>query len=113
MELVEHVASDVRELVRLELALAKIELGQEVAAVTSSAILGLCAVALGFTGLASLVIALSLAWGPLGAFAAAVLLLACAGICALLGYRRFPKKVMTATALRLKDDGAILKGHLS
>jgi len=46
LDLVEHVARDARELIRLEVDLAKDELGHELAAVKSSAILGVIALAL-------------------------------------------------------------------
>jgi hypothetical protein len=113
MELVQRAADDARELIRLEIDLAKNEMRQELEVVMSSAILVAVAITLGLTGLASLVIALGLALGSLAVLAIALLLLASAAISGAIGYRRLPKKVMAATGLRLRDDQALLNGHLS
>jgi uncharacterized membrane protein YqjE len=113
MELVQHATRDAKDLIRLEIALARNELGQELAAARSSAILGAAAIALGLTGLASLVIALGLALGSLASLGVAVLLLSSAAIAGSLAHRRLPKTVMRATMRRLTDDAALLKEHLS
>jgi uncharacterized membrane protein YqjE len=113
IDLVEQVVSDARELLRLEVNLAKTELSHELSAVRSSAIFGVAAFALGLTSLSALIIALGLAFGPSDALGAALFLMASAGVSGLLGYRRFPKKLMVATGVRLRGDEAVLKGHLS
>jgi uncharacterized membrane protein len=113
IELVQRATSDAKELIRLEIALAKNELNQEIATVKSSAILGALALVCGLTGIASLAAALGLVMGPLAGVALGILLLGCAALLGFFGYRRFPKEVMAATGLRIKDDEAVLKEHLS
>jgi uncharacterized membrane protein YqjE len=113
VELVRRATTDARDLIRLEIALAKNEITQELAAVRSSAILGAVAIILGLTGFASLAVALGIALGPLGALAMGLLLLASGAISGFVAYRWFPTKVMPATRLRLKDDETLLREHLS
>jgi hypothetical protein len=109
----QHAAQDARELIRLEINLARNEVTRELVAVKSSGILVAISLALGLTGLASLVTALGIELGARGALAVGLLLLLAAAISGSIGYRRFPKSMMAATGLRLKDDEAMLKDHLS
>jgi len=113
LELMQHAAQDARELIRLEINLARNEVTRELVAVKSSGILVAISLALGLTGLASLVTALGIELGARGALAVGLLLLLAAAISGSIGYRRFPKSMMAATGLRLKDDEAMLKDHLS
>ncbi len=109
VELVHRVARDARELLRLELDLAKDEARQEFADARSSAVMLAVATALGATGLASLVVAFGLVVGSVGALALALALLVSAAACGLVAYRRFPTDAMAATSLRIKDDEAMLR----
>jgi uncharacterized membrane protein YqjE len=113
VELLRRATRDARDLIQLEIDLAKNELRQELAAAKSSAILGAVAVVFGLTGLASLACILGLALGPLGALAIASLLLVSGAISGFLAYVWFPKKVMEATGIRLKDDETLLRERLS
>jgi hypothetical protein len=42
-----------------------------------------------------------------------MVLLMCTALLVFCAYRRFPKKVMAATGLRIRDDEALLSEHLS
>ena len=112
-ELLQRATSDSAELVRLELALARDELRQDLDAAKKSAIFGAAAVVLTLTGLASLVIALGVALGPLGALAVGGGLLATGAVSAFVAYKKFPMKPLAATARRLEDDEKMLKEHVS
>jgi hypothetical protein len=112
-ELLEETMEDSATLVRLELALARDELRQDVLAVKTSAVLGLTAAILALVGLASLWIALALMLGPLAAsIFGAVLVLVAAGL-GLLAKKRFPTHPLAATRRRWEADKQLLTGHLS
>lgn len=112
-ELVQRAAMDAKELVRLEIALAKNELALELEAAKSSAIMGGIAVACALTGIGALVLALGLFLGPWVALGVASGLLVTAAVLGFFAYGRFPKKPMGLTGKRLANDETLLKEHLS
>jgi uncharacterized membrane protein YqjE len=112
-ELLQETMDDSAMLVRLELALARDELRQDLLAVRSSAILGATAALLALFGLTSLGIALAVILGPIAvSILGAVLLLVSAGL-ALLARSRFPRDPLGATRRRWNADKQLLGGQLS
>lgn len=113
MELVRSAITDARELLRLEIALAKEELQRDLTEAKSASITAGVAVVLALTGLASLVVALGLALGPFVALFLGLVLLAGAGGLGYAAFRGWPKKPMSSTVQRLQLDENIIGGHLS
>jgi uncharacterized membrane protein YqjE len=113
VELVQRTMSDARELVRLEVALAKDELQTDLIEAKAAVIRAGIAVVLALSGLASLVVAFGLALGPIAALALALVLLAVAAALARAAFRRLPKKPLSSTLQRLRADESTIAGHLS
>jgi hypothetical protein len=113
VELVKGATRDVRDLAKLELALAKDELLSDLAAAKATAILGGSAFVIGILGLSSLVAAIAVALGPFVGVVLGLLLLVTGTGLAVLAYKFLPKKPLRSTARRLELDEQILKEHLS
>ena len=113
VELVQRTMSDARELVRLEVALAKDELQTDLIEAKAAIIRAGIAVVLALSGLASLVVAFGLALGPIAALALALVLLTMAVTLGRAAFRRLPKKPLSSTLQRLRSDESTIGDHLS
>jgi uncharacterized membrane protein YqjE len=113
VELVQRAMSDARELVRLEVALAKDELRTDLIEAKAAIIRAGIAVVLALSGLASLVVAFGLALGPIAALALALVLLTMAVTLGRAAFRRLPKKPLSSTLQRLRSDESTIGDHLS
>src|SRR4051812_20721495 len=113
--LIHQAASDAKELVRLELALAQQELGEDLRQLRRAAILAASGVALGLVCLSTLVFSLVLAEGgtALVALGVAAALLAIAGVMGAMAYRALPKVFLQRSRGRVQEDLAHLKQHTS
>jgi uncharacterized membrane protein YqjE len=112
-ELVQRATADARDLVRLEIALARDDLARELSAFKTSAISTGVALVLAIVGVASLVMSLGIAIGAIGALVVGLSLLAIATGLGCLAYVRFPKKPLAATEHRLEEDKRLIQGQLS
>jgi uncharacterized membrane protein YqjE len=112
-ELLQETMDDSAMLVRLELALARDELRQDLVAVKSSAILGLTAAILALFGLASLWVALALVLGPAAVSIVGAVLLLVSVALALLAKNRFPSDPLGATRRRWSADRRLVTGQWS
>jgi Putative Actinobacterial Holin-X, holin superfamily III len=113
--LIREALGQVREVVRLEVALARQELTTELAVAKTSAIaLGAGAVAT-LVGLTMLLVAIALAlpvpW--IGAVVLGALLLVLAAGLGVVGWRRWPKKPLEKTKKRVETDIAEAKERLT
>jgi uncharacterized membrane protein YqjE len=113
VELVQRTMSDARELVRLEVALAKDELQTDLIEAKAAIIRAGIAVVLAMSGVASLVVAFGLALGPIAALALALVLLTMAVTLGRAAFRRLPKKPLSSTLQRLRSDESTIGDHLS
>ena len=113
LEIAKAAMEDARELARLEIALAKNDFEQELAAAKTSAILGASSIVAALLGMSALAVALGLAVGPwvIGAIGITLLLVAIAT--ALAARTRVPNRPMGASVARLERDATILREHLS
>jgi uncharacterized membrane protein YqjE len=112
-ELVTQAVREMRELVDLEIKLAKEEVRGELVQAKRAAVAGALALALGLWAVAVLLVALILALGGTALNAlivGAVLLLACAGGAAY-AYTAVPRDLLHQSRNRLKDDINRLKEH--
>ena len=111
--LLRDAVAHTKELVRLELGLARQELGEELLQVRRAAILAGVAVALGLVFLSTLAFALVLAWGGTAVVALGVAagVLAIAGGMGALAYRAIPKRPLARSRERLQKDLTHLKEH--
>lgn len=112
-EVVKEALSEARELLQLDLRIAKQELREDLAQVKKAAIFGAAALVLVFLALAALIVAVILAAGAtLGAaLATAAILLVVGGSSGVLAYTLAPKSPFGRTRQRLKDDLNQLKEH--
>jgi uncharacterized membrane protein YqjE len=113
LDLVQRAVSDARELIRLEVALAKDELQTDLTEAKSAILYAGVAVVLALSGLASLVVAFGLALGPIAALALAAVLLVVAATLGRAAFRRLPKKPLRSTLQRLKADESMIAEHAS
>jgi hypothetical protein len=113
VELVQRTMSDARELVRLEVALAKDELQTDLIEAKAAIIRAGIAVVLAMSGVASLVVAFGLALGPIAALALALVLLTIAATLGRAAFQRLPKKPLSSTLQRLRADESTIGDHLS
>ncbi len=112
-ELVAQTLREARELIELEMKLAKQEVRQELQQAKRAAIVGALALACGMWAVAVLLVALILALGGTALHAlivGAVLLAACGGAAAY-AYSAVPKAPLEDTRTRLKNDVNRLKEH--
>jgi uncharacterized membrane protein YqjE len=113
LELVERTISDARELVRLEIALAKEDLQRELKDARLALISAGIAFVLALLGVTSLVVALGLAFGPLFALALGIVVALIAVGLACVALQRLPKKPLNSTVQRLRLHESIVGEHLS
>ena len=111
VDLVREAIEESRQLVKIEVELAKAELRDELADAKRSAILfGVAAVA-ALLAAAMMFVALALAIfpGPVPALVIGALLIATAGVLGLFGYKKVPKKPLDRTRQRLEADARVIK----
>ena len=113
--LVKEALEETRDLVKLEVALAKQEIKGEVSEAKHAGIGIGAALAFGLSGLTMLFVSIALAISAtfLPALLLGVCLLAVAGVCGLLGYKAVPKKPLDETRQRLETDVNMMKEHLA
>lgn len=114
-DLVKRAIEDTRELVRLEVALAKDELKTELADAKKAGIAIGVGHALAIAGIATLCTAVVIALGTtvLAAVVVGTALLALAGIAAGIGYGKAPKKPLDRTRQRVGDEVHQLKERIA
>jgi len=110
-ELVREAIDETKLLVRLEVALAKAELREELWALERSAVAFGVAAAAAIAGLSLVLVAVALAIGPTPepALVIGLVLLVAAAIAAFVGVRRLPKQPLAATRRRLQTDVELLE----
>jgi uncharacterized membrane protein YqjE len=115
VDLVKEALDEAKELVRLEVEIAKSEVKQEVAQTKKAAIGFGIALAFALVVLSLLAVAIVLAVGgtALAALAVAGVFLVLGGIAGYLGYTMIPKKPMDKTLNRVKRDVNQLKEHIA
>jgi uncharacterized membrane protein YqjE len=113
-DLVKQVLVEARELVKLEVRIAREELKEDLMEAERAAIAGVLAVVLGVLALGALVVTLILAIGGTAgaAFVVAVGLAALTALSAAFAYAMVPKVVLGKTRRHLEEDAAELKEHL-
>jgi putative superfamily III holin-X len=113
-ELVREALEETKELVRLEIKLAREEVRDDVVQLKTAAILLGIASVLGILTLASLVVALvlGLGGGVLEALLVAAALALICGILVAVAYRSIPKVPLERTRSRLKTNVNQLKEHI-
>lgn len=110
-QLVKEAIDETRQLVKLEVELAKDEVRQELADAKRSAIMfGVAAVA-GLLAAAMMFVALALAIfpGPVPALIIGAILIAAASVLGFVGYKKVPKKPLERTRRRLETDTQVIK----
>lgn len=114
-DLIREVLGDTRELVRIEVALVRDELGHEVAAARTSAIAFACAAALAVAALTMCMVAIVLVLraGWIGALVVAGILLAAALGLGLVGWSALPTKPLEQTKGRLQGNVERLKERMA
>lgn len=114
-DLVREALDEAKELVRIEIEIAKNEVEKEIAQAKKAAVGFGVALAAGVLVLCLLAVALVLALGgtPLAAIGVAGVLLVAGGAAAFTGYSLLPKKPLEQTRYRLKSDVAQLKEHVA
>jgi uncharacterized membrane protein YqjE len=111
VELVKEAIDETRQLVKLEVELAKDEVRQELADAKRSAIMfGVAAVG-ALLAAAMLLVALALAIfpGPVPALIIGAVLIAMAAVLGFIGYKKVPKKPLEKTRRRLETDAQVIK----
>jgi uncharacterized membrane protein YqjE len=110
-ELVREAVDETRQLVKLEVELAKDELRQELADAKRSAIMfGVAAVA-ALLAAAMMFVALALAIfpGPMPALIIGGVLIAAAAIVGFIAFKKAPKRPLEKTRRRLETDAQVIK----
>jgi uncharacterized membrane protein YqjE len=110
-QLVREALDESRQLVKLEVELAKDELRQELADAKKSAIMfGVAAVA-ALIAATMLFVALALAIfpGPVPALIIGAVLIAAAAVLGFIGFKKVPKKPLEKTRRRLETDAQVIK----
>jgi len=110
-ELVREAIDEARELMKLEVSLARDEAKRELVGVKASAILLGTASALGVMGITLLLVALGLFidLGPLPLVIMGAALVVIAAVAGLVGYKAIPRKPLADTRKRLETDVQMLK----
>jgi uncharacterized membrane protein YqjE len=113
-KLLRQTIDETKELVRLELALAREELSEDLQRLKVAAILGGVAIVLAMLTLSTLVVALVLAVGgtALGAVAVSVVLAAVCGVIALAAYKHVPRVPLERTRARLTSEVRQFEEHI-
>jgi hypothetical protein len=114
-DLVREAIDEAKELMKIEVALAKDEVLGEVRAAKKTAIAFSAAAVLAIEAIAMLLVALALEIhvGPAPALIIAVMLLLSSGAAAYFGWRTIPKKPLDRTQKRVKTDVQILKERVA
>ncbi len=114
-DLVREVLDEAKELVRIEIELAKVEVEKEIAQAKKAAVLFGAALATMVLMLCMLSMALVFALGgtALAALGVAAGLLVVSGAAAAIGYSMLPKNPLERTRKRLKSDVNQLKEHVA
>jgi protein-S-isoprenylcysteine O-methyltransferase Ste14 len=114
-ELIREALDDTRQLVRIEVALARDELQREVAAAKAGAMASGIAVAVAVAALTMFVVAVVLALkaGWIGALVAGAILLVTALTLGLIGWKLMPTTPMGQTKGRLQANVAQLKERIA
>ena len=114
-DLVKEAMDEAKELVRLEVELAKEEVIEELHQVKRASITFAIAFACAVLALCMLAVALVLALGgtPLAALVVAAGFILIGGSATLIGYAMLPKAMLTKTRDRLENDVNQLKEHIA
>ena len=114
-ELVKEALDEAKQLVKIEVALAKEEMREEVGQAKGAAIMFGASTLLGILGVALLLVALALAIfpGPIPALVIGGVMLVVAGALGLVAYQKVPKKPLDQTKRRLETDVKILKERIA
>jgi uncharacterized membrane protein YqjE len=114
-DLVKEALDEAKQLVRIEVALAKEEVREEVRDAKRAGIMFGASTVLGIVGVALLLVALALAIfpGPIPALVIGAVLLVLAGVLGLVAYQSVPRKPLADTKRRLETDVKILKEHIA
>jgi len=115
VDLAKQVLADARELVQLEVRLAKAELLEEMAEAKRAAIAAVFAFGFALLALSALVVALVLALGatPFAALAVAGGFVAVAAGLGIYAYSAAPHSLLGRTRQHVKDDISELKEHVA
>ena len=115
VDLVKEALDEAKELVRLEVEIAKDEVKQEVAQTKKAAIGFGVALAFALVVLSLLAVSIVLAVGgtAVAALAVAGVFLVLGGVAGYLGYTMIPKKPLDKTMNRVKRDVNQLKEHIA
>lgn len=110
-DLVKEAIAEAKELMQVEIALARDEIGQEIARAKASGVALGAAAAAGLLGAALVLVAIALAIAPrpLPALLIGLALLVVALVMGLVGYGRVPKRPMERTRGRLESDVRLLR----
>jgi uncharacterized membrane protein YqjE len=114
-DLVKEALDEAKQLVRIEVALAKEEVREEVRDAKRAGMMFGASTVLGIVGVALLLVALALAIfpGPIPALVIGAVLLVLAGVLGLVAYQSVPRKPLADTKRRLETDVKILKEHIA
>lgn len=114
LDLLQETIRDAKELVRIEVELAKVEAKQQISDTKGAAIAFGAAATLGLLALAMLLTAILLAIGPtpVVALIMAAVLLVGAVVVALIGRAKIPRTAMVRTRARVERDVEELRNHL-
>lgn len=112
-QLVRRALDESRELARLEIALARKEMKEELAAAKRAGISLGVGGALAICGVTMLLVTIALAFSPtwLPALLVGVIVLAAAGIATLVGYKSMPRDPLGEARRRATDELHMLKEH--
>ncbi len=115
VKLLEAALKETRELVRLEVELAKVEAKKQVKGVLRASIGFAVAILMGMIALALMVVALVLALGGTAgsAFGLALLMLLLGGAAGFFGVSSLPKNPLEKTRQHIKDDLKQLREHVA
>lgn len=113
-ELVRQTMEETKELVRIEVSLARDELRNDVLQLKTVAIVGGAALVVALLTLSTLVLAIVLALGGTAVVAliASAVLAVASGVMAAIAYKQFPKVPLERTRARFKSDINQLKEHV-
>ena len=114
-DLVKEALEEAKQLVKIEVALAKEEVREEVGQAKGAAIMFGASTFLGILGVALLLVALALAIfpGPIPALVIGGAMLVIAGVLGFVAYQKVPKKPLDRTKRRLETDAKILKERIA
>ncbi|MEO7096320.1 MAG: phage holin family protein, partial [Polyangiales bacterium] len=114
-DLVREALDEAKQLVKIEVALAKEEVREEVGQAKDAAIMFGVSTFLGIIGVALLLVALALAIfpGPIPALVIGGLMLLVAGVLGFVAYKKVPNKPLEKTKRRLETDAQILKERIA